>query len=266
MEEVGRFQVAGVPVDPVDTRDSLQRMVSAFGTAGAMQVCTVNLDFVVRAQADPEVKQILNQSDLNVPDGFPIVWLGRLQGFRLKERVAGADMVPMLMALAAENRARVFLLGGEGGSAEAAARRLKEQFPDLDVAGWHEPPRASIDDMDNEAIVRLINESRADVLLVALGNPKQEKWIGRHRARLGVSVAIGVGCCLDLMAGRISRAPRWMQACDMEWLYRLAHEPGRLASRYVKDLWCLANIAPPLVWQRVRRSHLPSPLAGAGRG
>jgi N-acetylglucosaminyldiphosphoundecaprenol N-acetyl-beta-D-mannosaminyltransferase len=253
MEETGRFQVAGVPVDRVDRADALQRMVSGFGTGGAMQVCTINLDFVVRAQADPDLKRILNQSDLNVPDGFPIVLMGRLQGYGLKERVAGADIVPMLMALAAEHGARVFLLGGEGGSAEAAAHQLQQRLPDLVVAGWYEPPRASIDEMDNEAIVRLIDESRADVLLVALGNPKQEKWIARYRARLGVSVAIGVGCCFDLMAGRVSRAPRWMRASGTEWLFRLVNEPGRLASRYLKDLWGLTFIAPPLVWHRVSR-------------
>jgi N-acetylglucosaminyldiphosphoundecaprenol N-acetyl-beta-D-mannosaminyltransferase len=157
------------------------------------------------------------------------------------------------MRLAAEHGARVFLLGGEGGVAEAAARRLRDQLPALVIAGCYEPPRARIEDMDNEAIVARINEARADVLLVALGNPKQEKWIARYRDRLPVSVAIGVGCCLDLIAGRRRRAPRWMQAVGMEWLFRLAQEPRRLFSRYLRDLGWLAVIAASTLRERWNR-------------
>jgi N-acetylglucosaminyldiphosphoundecaprenol N-acetyl-beta-D-mannosaminyltransferase len=246
-------------VDVVDTAAALQRMDAALAAGRPTHMCTINLDFIAGARADPEFMRILNESALNTPDGFPIVWLGRLQGCSLKERVAGADLIPRLMTLAARRRARVFLMGGEGGVAQAAARRLTQRLPDLKIAGWYEPPRARIEDMDNEAIVAQINASRADVLLVALGNPKQEKWIDRYMDRLHVSLAIGVGCCLDLIAGRMQRAPSWMRASGTEWLYRLTREPRRLFRRYLNDLWCLTRLALPLVWQRVTRLIFPPP-------
>src|SRR5262249_61885580 len=115
------------------------------------------------------------------------------------------------------------------GVGEAAARRLVQEIPGLEVRGCHEPPRASLDDLDNSGLVEMIESSGAAVLLVALGNPKQELWIARHRDRLpGIAVAVGVGCVFDILAGRVSRAPRWMQRGGLEWLYRLGYEPPRL--------------------------------------
>jgi len=113
----------------------------------------------------------------------------------------------------------------------------------LVIAGHCEPPRAAIERMPNRSIIRLIQAARPDVLLVALGNPKQELWIARHRHALGVSVAIGVGCTLDLLAGKSRRAPRWMQTSGLEWLFRLAQEPRRLFTRYVADSLWLARFA-----------------------
>jgi N-acetylglucosaminyldiphosphoundecaprenol N-acetyl-beta-D-mannosaminyltransferase len=150
-------------------------------------------------------------------------------------RVAGADLVPALLAEAAQSNGRVFLLGGEGGVAMAAAARLSERYPGLVVAGTYEPPRASVDAMDNGEILARIAAAAPDLLLVALGHPKQERWIDLHRDQLQVSVAIGVGCVFDLIAGRASRAPRWMQDAGLEWLYRVAREPGRLVGRYLTD-------------------------------
>jgi N-acetylglucosaminyldiphosphoundecaprenol N-acetyl-beta-D-mannosaminyltransferase len=248
-----RFQLAGVPIDAVDSHDTLERLATALVTGQRTQVCTVNLDFVVQAQHDSELKRVLNQSELNIPDGLPVVWLGRLMGSHVRERVAGADIVPRLVAMAAQSGARVFFLGGEAGVAESAARTLKVRLPDLVIAGWYEPPRARIEEMDNDAIVDRVNRSGADLLLVAFGNPKQEKWIDRYRDRLHVSVTIGVGCCFDLIAGRVQRAPRWMQRVGLEWFYRLLHEPRRLFSRYLRDLGWLTVLALPIVGRRVSR-------------
>src|SRR6202035_4032995 len=140
----------------------------------------------------------------------------RVQGVTTARKVTGTDLVPPLMKAAARRGSSVFLLGGEHGTAAAAARRLQAEEPDLVVAGCFEPPRAPIEAMDNAAMVARINASGADVLLVALGNPKQDKWIARHKERLRVSVAIGVGCTLDVIAGRLGRAPRWMQTTGLE--------------------------------------------------
>jgi N-acetylglucosaminyldiphosphoundecaprenol N-acetyl-beta-D-mannosaminyltransferase len=223
-------------------------------------VCTVNLDFVVSAQRNREVTGVLQNSDLNVPDGAPVAWLARLLGHRVP-RVAGADMVPLIAGRAAERGFRVFFLGGEGSAAEESARRLSIRYPSLQVAGWYEPPRAALEDLPSAEIVRLIRDSDAAIVLVGLGHPKQERWIAQNRAELGSSVAIGVGGCFDFISARRRRAPLWVQASGMEWLFRLCQEPRRLSGRYAKDAaWLLVLTA------RVLRSRRPileeSPNAG----
>jgi exopolysaccharide biosynthesis WecB/TagA/CpsF family protein len=248
-----RVEIAGVPVDVVDMSAALSRIRAAMRGPNVFQVSTINLDFVVRAQGDPDVRRIFRRSDLNLADGAPVVWLGRLLGAEMPARVAGADLVPALMGEAAAAGARVFLLGGEGGVANAAAARFVDLYPGVQIAGTYEPARASVEGMDNEEILARIAAAKPDVLLVALGNPKQERWIDMHRERLGVSVAIGVGCVFDLVAGRATRAPRWMQDSGLEWLYRLAREPRRLVGRYIKDAIWLLPIAASVCMRIVAR-------------
>ena len=249
-----RVDVVGVPIDPIDMTAALSRLREVMTGGRLFQVSTINLDFMVRAQSDPEVRRIFQRSDLNLADGAPVVWLGRLLGAAVPERVAGADLIPALMAEAAKVGARVFFLGGEGGVAEQAVRKMQELNPDLVVAGFYEPPRASVEDMNTAEILARIREARADILLVAFGHPKQERWIDLNRAELPVSVAIGVGCVFDLIAGRSRRAPAWMQVVGLEWAYRLAGDPGRLFGRYATDAaWLLPITA------RALRARLSTP-------
>jgi N-acetylglucosaminyldiphosphoundecaprenol N-acetyl-beta-D-mannosaminyltransferase len=250
-EGPSRVEVAGVPVDRVDLAGALDRLREALAAGRQVQVATVNMDFLVRAQRHGELRAVLERSELNVADGAPVVWVSRLLGRPVPSRVAGADLVPRLMEEAARLGARVFLLGGEDGAAEAAGRRLARSVPGLSVVGTFEPPRASLDQMDSKRIVELVNASGADILLVALGNPKQELWIARHRHHLpSVSVAIGVGCVFDLWADRARRAPAWMRRAGLEWLHRLAAEPRRLAGRYLTDATWLVLIASRALVQR----------------
>ena len=249
-------RIGGVRVHGVDGEGATSRIMQAVAAGGFHQVCTVNMQFLVTARRNPDVRAILERSDLNVADGAPVVWLSRLLGRRLPGRVAGADLVPAILSAAAAAGARVFLLGGQDGVAEAAAVQLRERHPGLVVAGVHEPPYAPLDRMDDDAIVARIVDSGADILLVAFGHPKQERWIARNRNRLGVSVAIGVGCCFDLAAGRRARAPRWMQRAGLEWLYRAVSEPRRLAGRYASELgWLLFVLAPVTLLARLRGAH-----------
>jgi exopolysaccharide biosynthesis WecB/TagA/CpsF family protein len=246
-----RAEIAGVPIDPVNLDDALGRTRSAVATRSFMQVCTVNLDFLVSARRDPEVQALLRTSELNLADGSPVVWLSRILGSALPGRASGADFVPHLMAAAARDGARVFLLGGENGAAELAAQHLTTCYPDLVLAGVFEPPVAAVDALDNAEILRRLDDADPDILLVALGHPKQDKWISANRDRLPVSVAVGVGCTFDLLAGRRRRAPSFMQNHGLEWLYRLAHEPRRLFVRYAVDAWCLlAYFLPATLYQR----------------
>ena len=250
-ERPGQAVVGGVRIDAMTMEAVRTRLRLAFGSGRLHQVATVNMDFLARAQVNPEVRAVLNQTALNIPDGAPVVWLGRLRGLQVPERVAGADLVPLLVGDAARAGSSVFLLGGEGGAAAAAARVLQARIPGLQVAGVLEPPRSPLEAMDNDAILAAIRASGADLLLVALGHPKQDLWIARHAGQLPVSVAVGVGCAFDLLAGRVRRAPTWMQGNGLEWLFRLFQEPGRLASRYATDLRWLITIAAGGLYERV---------------
>jgi N-acetylglucosaminyldiphosphoundecaprenol N-acetyl-beta-D-mannosaminyltransferase len=246
-----RLEIATVPIDPVDMDEAMRQLGHAMAHGGQVQVATVNLDFLVRAQRDRELREVLGRTELNVADGMPVVWLSRLLGRPVPGRVAGADMAPLLVAEAAAQGAGVFLLGGEDGVAEEAARRLRQEHPGLRAVHWSEPPRARLEDMDNEHLVRLVADSGAELLLVALGNPKQELWIDRYRHRLpGVAVAVGVGCVFDLWAARVRRAPRWMQRAGLEWLHRLAAEPRRLAGRHAMGVAWLVVLAGRALFQR----------------
>jgi N-acetylglucosaminyldiphosphoundecaprenol N-acetyl-beta-D-mannosaminyltransferase len=249
---VGRTLIGDVPVDRVDLDQSVERSLDAVREQRFMQVCTVNLDFVVNARRKPQVRSILAGSELNIADGSPVLWLGRLTGHGLPERVAGSDFVPALAAAAAHSGASLFLLGGEDGTAAAAGAILQSRHPGLRIAGVYEPPRASLAEMDDDEILRRLDETKPDILLVAFGHPKQDLWIGGHRDRLPVSVAVGVGCTFDLIAGRRQRAPKWMQRAGLEWLFRVANEPTRLAKRYAIDgYWLLAILVPLSLQQRL---------------
>lgn len=250
-----RVEIAGVPIDAVDLDTAVRIAMSTPRSGPLLQICTVNLQFLVTARRDAAVLGILRRGGLNVADGAPVTWLGRLQGTPLPERVAGADMVPRLMSAAARAGARVFLLGAEGGAAAEAGRRLQAQHPGLVVCGVYEPPVAGHGAMDNAEILRLLAGACADILLVAFGHPKQERWIDLHRELLPVSVAMGVGCSLDLIAGRRSRAPRWMRRSGLEWLHRALHEPRRLVPRYLRDAaWLSLVLAPSALMARPRRA------------
>jgi len=206
----------------------------------------VNLDFLSIARRNPVFRETLNQADLAVADGMPLVWLSRLKGRPLLERVTGVDLVNRTCALAAVNGRSVFLLGARDGVADTAAARLTDRNPGLSVAGVYSPPFGPFTPEEDRRMVEMINESGASVLLVAFGAPRQDLWLAEHLGELQVLVAIGVGCVFDLLAGVVRRAPMWAQQAGLEWTYRLVHEPGRLWRRYIlDDLPMLAQLLWP---------------------
>jgi N-acetylglucosaminyldiphosphoundecaprenol N-acetyl-beta-D-mannosaminyltransferase len=231
--------ILGTPIDDLNLAEALDRieqMVLAGRASGRVhQVATVNADFVVQALFDPELRYLLQHADLLTADGMPLVWGMRLLGISLPGRVTGADLVPALAQRAAQRGLSIYFLGGEPGVAARAADLLKSKYPELQVAGVHSPSHSSVLDMDT-SFLEEIRSAGPDILLVAFGNPKQEKWIGMYGRRLGVPVMIGVGGSLDFIAGQTRRAPEWMQRSGLEWVFRLLHEPRRLFRRYAVDL------------------------------
>jgi N-acetylglucosaminyldiphosphoundecaprenol N-acetyl-beta-D-mannosaminyltransferase len=169
-------------------------------------------------------------------DGTPLVWASRWLGAPLRERVAGSDLMPLLAAHAARAGHRLFLLGADEATLAEASARLTAANPSLVIAGTYSPPVAKLLELDHEGILQRIHAARPDILLVAFGCPKQEKWIYMNLPRLNVPVTIGVGGTFDMIAGRVRRAPVWMRRCGLEWTVRLAQEPRRLFNRYLLDL------------------------------
>jgi N-acetylglucosaminyldiphosphoundecaprenol N-acetyl-beta-D-mannosaminyltransferase len=230
--------ILGTPIDIMDAKDVLDRLEQFIQERRFHQVATANTDFLINALSDPELRFILRNADLVMPDGMPVVWAARLVRNALPQRVTGADVVPELAGLAARKGYRVYMLGATPEVAQRARRKLEEDYPGLQIVGCQSPTICSLIEMDSEPILADIDRTRPDILLVAFGNPKQEKWINLHRDRLShVPVCIGVGGTFDFIAGKIPRAPEWMQRGGMEWFHRLLQEPRRLWKRYIKDIF-----------------------------
>jgi N-acetylglucosaminyldiphosphoundecaprenol N-acetyl-beta-D-mannosaminyltransferase len=252
--------ILGVPIDDLNMDQALDR-VEEFIRIGresgkVHQIATVNADFVVKAMKDPELRYLLQESDMATADGMPLVWGSRLLGVNLEDRVAGADMVPALAERSAQKGYSMYFLGAAPGVAARAAEILQERYPGLEVAGVQSPPYSSVIDMD-PGVIEAIKAAKPDILLVAFGNPKQEKWIGMYGRELGVPVMIGIGGTLDFIAGNTKRAPEWMQRTGLEWSYRLIQEPRRLWKRYAVDL---TNYGAFFVrqWWAMRRGQTPT--------
>jgi N-acetylglucosaminyldiphosphoundecaprenol N-acetyl-beta-D-mannosaminyltransferase len=240
--------ILGVPIDDLDTEQVIGRIGEMVASRRFHQVATANTDFVVRAAQDPELRTILRVSDLVVPDGMPIVLASKWLGAPLKERVAGADLVPRLCELAAEKGWRLFVVGARPEVARVARAKLEARYPGIQIVGWVSPPNSHVILMDNASILSEIEAAKPDLLLVAFGNPKQEKWIHMHRDRLQAPVCIGVGGSFDFIAGATRRAPLWMQRAGLEWFHRLTHEPRRLWRRYFGDFVHFARFLARQLW------------------
>ena len=244
----GASRLFGIPVSRVTETEAVDRIVamanehrSVFPVSRSpFFVATLNVDFVANAVSgwpfggNDELWGYLKEADFVTADGMPIVLLSRLMRCALPERVTGADMVPQICRRCAESGLSVYVLGGDREAVEEAFKKLEVGSCKLRVAGI-DPAFVKLDEEQPEIIER-INAAKPDVLFVALGNPKQELWMGRNKAKLDVGVMIGIGGTFNFLAGRVKRAPLWMQKSGLEWIYRIIQEPGRLWRRYAYGL------------------------------
>lgn len=245
----GRFVLGGIPIDRVTSAEALDRIASLVEAGRGGAVFTPNVDHVVLASKVPELARAYAAVDLSLADGTPVVWASQLLGAAVPEKVSGSDLLLPLVERAAARGWRTYLLGGAPGVADEAAARLQARFPTLVVAG-SDAPRLTLDGEGDESAAALerLAAARPQLVLVALGAPKQELWIHRQRAALAPAVAVGVGAALDFAAGRVRRAPRWISRAGLEWLWRLAREPRRLWRRYLVQDPAFAAI----LWRALR--------------
>jgi len=226
---IGTLRVDSVTRD--EAIDAVEALVRG-GEGGA--VFTPNVDHVVLADGDARMRAAYARVSLSLADGMPLVWASRLLGHAVPEKVSGSDMVPRVLARAAERGWRVYFLGGAPGVAALARDKLREALPRLQVVGV-DAPRIDIDEpaTSQSALLERIRAVSPHLVLVALGAPKQEIWIDLVRDHLRPAVLFGVGASLDFVAGTIPRAPPWMSDWGFEWLFRLTREPRRLWRRYL---------------------------------
>ena len=227
-----RFRIGTLDLDTVTFDGALTtiRDLVERGEGGA--VFTPNVDHVMLAERDVRLRDAYSRSSLSVADGVPIVFASRLIGPKIPEKVSGSDLILPLMELAGQQRWRVYLLGGADGVAFEAADILREQYG-VNIVGVDDSMIHLTPMVSEAAVVDRIAAAQPDLLLVALGCPKQELFIDRLRPVLGRIVAIGVGASLDFVTGRINRAPGWMSRSGLEWCFRLSQEPRRLWKRYL---------------------------------
>lgn len=221
----GEVEVVGINIDNVNMDEAAALMEEFLETDRCSKVFTPNSEILLTAVRDREFESVLSSGHLVVPDGIGVVIASRFYGTPLKERVAGFDLMMRLMDIADSRGKSVYLLGGREGVAEEAAIKLTESYGSLRIAGTR---NGYFEEDSENDVVNEINNSKADILLAALGAPKQEKFIHKHSDKLKVKIAMGVGGSLDVLAGKVKRAPEFYQKAGLEWFYRLVKEPRRI--------------------------------------
>lgn len=256
--ELPLIHLRGIPLHALSEPAAIQYILDALEAGRGGWVITVNLDHLRRLVRDESLRQLYAGADLRVADGMPLVWAAKLQGTPLPQRVAGSSLISTLSARAAQRGRSVYLLGGEPGSAEEAARVLQERYPGTRIAGTSCPEMGfEKDPIKLGALIEEVCGADPDIVYVGLGSPKQERLIEQLRARLPRAWWLGVGISFSFLSGQVRRAPGWMQRMGLEWLHRLWQEPGRLARRYLVDglpfaAWLLVGAGLSGGWGRWR--------------
>jgi N-acetylglucosaminyldiphosphoundecaprenol N-acetyl-beta-D-mannosaminyltransferase len=231
--QMPEFRVLGVRVNAVQIPQVIEWMKYCIGERGrARYVAVTGMHGVTESSQDPGFRTTLMNADLVVPDGMPLVWLGRLRGFaHLGRRVYGPELMETFCRETGP-KYRHFFYGGAPGVAEHLAQ-VEQERHGICVAGTYCPPFRPLTDEEDRQVVRLINDAAPDVVWVGLSTPKQECWMYEHRDKLNVPLMLGVGAAFDLNSGRLKQAPVWMRENGLEWLFRLLAEPKRLWRRYL---------------------------------
>lgn len=225
VNDLPKMEILNIPVNPVSMTEVIDFLDCAIQKNEQNFLVTANAEIIMLAQNDEEYKKILTeQTNIILPDGAGVVWAGRHLGYSVPERVAGFDLFKKLLTLANAKSYKVFFFGGAEGIAQKAAEIAKKENPNLQVVGTL---NGYFKDDECEEIVKKINDSGADLLFVALGAPKQEKWLAQWKEKLQPKLLMGIGGSFDVLSGKTKRAPVWMQKAGLEWFFRLIKEPFR---------------------------------------
>jgi N-acetylglucosaminyldiphosphoundecaprenol N-acetyl-beta-D-mannosaminyltransferase len=227
------LKVLGIRINAVTPKDAIARISGWIdGRERGHCVTLTNVHMVVEARKDAEFRKVMREASLCLPDGMPLVWIGRARGHTVN-RIAGPDFMIDFCERTTGRGYRHFFYGGAPSIAEELARTLQTRFPGFVVAGSYSPPFRELTPEEHLKVIELINATKPDVIWVGLGCPKQERWMHSNRDQLNASVLLGVGQAFNIHTGHLARAPRWMRDHGLEWLFRLMVEPRRLWKRYL---------------------------------
>jgi N-acetylglucosaminyldiphosphoundecaprenol N-acetyl-beta-D-mannosaminyltransferase len=236
--------VLGVKVSAIDLETAVEladRWIS-IGNRGYM--CLTGVHGVMEAQRDPEMRQILNRALINAPDGMPMSWVGRLQGFSEIDRVFGPDFMAAMCRRSVDRGYRNFLYGGKPGVAEFLSATLKRKFRGLQIVGTYTPPFGDLSHDQEQALFAHVREAKPHIVWVGLSTPRQERFMARHLDRFETSLLVGVGAAFDFHTGLVRDCSGWIKRAGLQWLHRLLQDPRRLWRRYLTNnpafLWHIA--------------------------
>lgn len=223
-------------VNNLDMEETVAAVEQMIASDRKSYVVAINVDVVMKIEEDSYLKKVVDEADMVLVDGKPLVWISRLHGNPVKEKISGSDLVPVLCRKAAEKGYRIFILGGKDGVAKAAETRLQRMYSEIQIAGVYAPPFGfEKDAKELNHINAMITDAHPDILITCFGCPKQEKWIYENIDKYDAKVSVCAGATVDFLAGTVKRAPRWMSDHGLEWLYRFIQEPRRLFKRYFID-------------------------------
>jgi N-acetylglucosaminyldiphosphoundecaprenol N-acetyl-beta-D-mannosaminyltransferase len=228
-----KAQLLGVGVQAIDLKGTIKEVENCISGPAKDYICLAPAHNLMACREDPNLRAIFNRSALTLPDGMGTVWFLRLLGHSAG-RVYGPDLLQAACRAGLDAGWRHFFLGGTPQVAEALVDRLRAEHPGLQVAGVATPPFGEMSAAEERTMVAMINQAKADIVWVALGSPRQERWMAKHRGDLDAPLLIGVGAAFDFLAGAKAQAPRWLQRIGLEWLFRLLSEPRRLWRRYAQ--------------------------------
>lgn len=230
---INKISMLGVEVADTDIFKTTQFVQQAIKSQSKTYICFAPVSTLVDCQNDSKYYDIINKAGLTVPDGIPLVWIGRMKGSQTIQRTCGPDFLQEFCRIGQSSAMRHYFFGGSEEGLQKLIKNLKAKFPDVQIAGFHTPGMRTVGQLEDQAVVDAINASNADVLWIGLGSPKQDVWMYNHRQLLNVPVLLGVGAAFDFLSGQKKRAPVWMRRCGLEWFYRLCSEPKRLWKRYL---------------------------------
>jgi len=231
-----KLRLLNTYVNSLDMNDTISGIENMINSGKKSYVVAVNVDVIIKIEQDPYLKEIVDNADMVLVDGKPLIWISKVYKRPVKNKISGSDLVPLLCEVAAQRGYSIFIIGGQEGIADQAKNRLEGKLRGIKIVGTYSPPFGfEMDRKELSKINSLISKAKPDLLITCFGCPKQEKFIYENIQFYDAKVSVCAGATVDFLAGNVKRAPKWMSEHGFEWFYRFLQEPKRMFKRYFVD-------------------------------